>query len=150
MLPKAILPATSSEGGNIPPVDRAYTALLMTVRSLIQALTDWCEKKVDEDYVLEIMDTIEGEYKATKEALDVYEIDMSEFDSIPTSLRNVVEKCVYETQAPGTLEIYLPNVQVLVQQLMIGLMDRQVVYKGILIEAPELAWAAGTKVQTNS
>ncbi|KAJ4470475.1 actin interacting protein 3-domain-containing protein [Lentinula aciculospora] len=121
----------STRSGN-PAVESAVTRLLVSIKQLLEALTQWSTLKVDESHVSDVYVRLGNDFNAAVAAFGVYNIDMSELMSVPDDLRNVLEQCLAEDATTENLEVYLPTVRQIITSLLQGLRDKQSTYRRIV------------------
>ncbi|KAF9077955.1 actin interacting protein 3-domain-containing protein [Rhodocollybia butyracea] len=100
---------SSSRPGTSPAVESAVTRLLVSIKQLLEALTQWSTLKVDEAHVSDVYVRLGNDFNAAVAAFGAFNIDMSELMSVPEDLRNVLEQCLAEDATTENLELYLPN-----------------------------------------
>ncbi|KAG6916132.1 hypothetical protein DXG01_008363 [Tephrocybe rancida] len=112
-----------------PAVESAVTRLLVAIKELLEALTQWSTLKVDENAVSDVYVRLGNDFNSAVAAFSGYSIDMAELMSVPDDLRNVLEQCLAEDATPENLELYLPTVRRIITDLLTGLRGKQSVYR---------------------
>ncbi|KAG6857451.1 hypothetical protein H0H87_003518 [Tephrocybe sp. NHM501043] len=112
-----------------PPVESAVTRLLVSIKQLLESLTQWSTLKVDENTVSDVYVRLGNDFNSAVAAFAGYGIDMAELMSVPDDLRNVLEQCLAEEATPDNLELYLPTVRRIITDLLTGLRGKQSVYR---------------------
>ncbi|KAJ3789785.1 actin interacting protein 3-domain-containing protein [Lentinula aff. detonsa] len=120
----------STRSGN-PAVESAVTRLLVSIKQLLESLTQWSIQKVDEAHVSDVYVRLGNDFNAAVAAFGAFNIDMSELMSVPEDLRNVLEQCLAEDANPENLELYLPTVRQIITGLLQGLRNKQSTYRRI-------------------
>ncbi|KAK0457799.1 bud site selection protein 6 [Desarmillaria tabescens] len=115
-----------------PAVESAVTRLLMSIKMLLEALTQWSLMEVDETHVSDVYVQLGNDFNAAVAAFAAFNIDMNELLSVPDDLRTVLEQCLAEDPTPENLEIYLPTVRQIITQLLQGLRGKQSIYRRIV------------------
>ncbi|KAG7444395.1 AIP3-domain-containing protein [Guyanagaster necrorhizus] len=115
-----------------PAVESAVTRLLMSIKMLLEALTQWSLMQVDEINVSDVYVQLGNDFNAAVAAFAAFNIDMNELLSVPDDLRTVLEQCLAEDPTPENLEIYLPNVRQIITHLLQGLRGKQSIYRRIV------------------
>ncbi|KAK0434627.1 bud site selection protein 6 [Armillaria borealis] len=115
-----------------PAVESAVTRLLMSIKMLLEALTQWSLMQVDETHVSDVYVQLGNDFNAAVAAFAAFNIDMNELQSVPDDLRTVLEQCLAEDPTPENLEIYLPTVRQIITQLLQGLRGKQSIYRRIV------------------
>ncbi|KAJ3852795.1 actin interacting protein 3-domain-containing protein [Lentinula lateritia] len=121
----------STRSGN-PAVESAVTRLLVSIKQLLEALTQWSTLRVDESQVSDVYVRLGNDFNAAVAAFGAFSIDMSELMSVPDELRNILEQCLAEDATPENLEVYLPNVRQIITGLLQGLRNKQTVYRHLV------------------
>ncbi|KAG6866555.1 hypothetical protein C0991_002040 [Blastosporella zonata] len=125
-----MLPAPEANLGKTkPPVESAVTRLLVSIKQLLESLTQWSTLKVDENTVSDVYVRLGNDFNSAVAAFAGYGIDMAELMTVPDDLRNVLEQCLAEEATPDNLEIYLPTVRRIITDLLTGLRGKQSVYR---------------------
>ncbi|KAK0447364.1 uncharacterized protein EV420DRAFT_1276083, partial [Desarmillaria tabescens] len=115
-----------------PAVESAMTRLLMSIKMLLEALTQWSLLEVDETHVSDVYVQLGNDFNAAVAAFAAFNIDMNELLSVPDDLRTVLEQCLAEDPTSGNLEIYLPTVRQIITQLLQGLRGKQSTYRRLI------------------
>ncbi|KIJ55332.1 hypothetical protein M422DRAFT_57816 [Sphaerobolus stellatus SS14] len=130
--------STSSQGsrssrrdnyGNSPAVESAVTRLLVAIKQLLEALTQWSQGRMSETDVSDVYVRLGNDFNAAVAAFSQYNIDMSELLSVPDDLRAILETCLAEDASPAVLDIYLPGVRSVITNLLQGLRAKQTIYR---------------------
>ncbi|KAF5351600.1 hypothetical protein D9758_007254 [Tetrapyrgos nigripes] len=122
----------SGKSGTNPAVESAVTRLLVAIKQLLEALTNWSLLKVDESQVSDVYVRLGNDFNAAVAAFGAFNIDMSELLSVPDDLRNVLEQCLAEDATPDNLELYLPTVRQIITNLLQGLRGKQSIYRRLV------------------
>ncbi|KAI1783551.1 AIP3-domain-containing protein, partial [Ganoderma leucocontextum] len=115
-----------------PAVESAVTRLLVSIKALLESLTQWSKATVDEAQVSNVYVRLGNDFNAAVAAFGAFGIDMSELASVPEDLRSVLEACLSEDATPENLEIYLPEVRKIITSLLQGLRGKQSIYRRIV------------------
>ncbi|KAH9986105.1 actin interacting protein 3-domain-containing protein [Russula compacta] len=115
-----------------PAVESAVTRLLVSIKKLLERLTQWSTAESSEEDVSDIYVTLGNDFNAAVSAFAVYEIDMSELLNFPDELRTVLEDCLSEDASSTTLEKYLPQVRSIITGLLQGLRGKQHQFRQIV------------------
>ncbi|KAJ8592687.1 hypothetical protein M405DRAFT_27007, partial [Rhizopogon salebrosus TDB-379] len=105
-----------------PAAEPAVARLLVAIRQLLESLTQWSQRKMDEDQVSDVYVCLGDRINAVVVAFD---IDMKDLLSLPRGLRDVLETCLAEEATPGNLNAYLPKVCRIITNLLRGLRGKQ-------------------------
>ncbi|KAJ7189768.1 hypothetical protein B0H12DRAFT_958442, partial [Mycena haematopus] len=108
------------------------TRLLVAIKQLLEALTQWSLLKIDENNVSDVYVRLGNDFNAAVAAFAAFNIDMTELMSVPDDLRNVLEQCLAEDATPDNLELYLPTVRQIITNLLQGLRGKQSIYRRIV------------------
>ncbi|ESK94859.1 hypothetical protein Moror_14132 [Moniliophthora roreri MCA 2997] len=135
--------SSSKSGTSSPAVESAVTRLLVSIKQLLEALTEWSNLKVDENHVSDVYVRLGNNFNAAAAAFGAFNIDMSELMSVPDDLRNVLEQCLSEDATVENLEIYLPTVRSIITNLLQGLRGKQSIYRRIVSDHKHRADHAG-------
>ncbi|KAK7060837.1 Bud site selection protein 6 [Paramarasmius palmivorus] len=142
--------SSKSSGTSSPAVESAVTRLLVSIKQLLEALTDWSNIKVDENYVSDVYVRLGNNFNAAVAAFGAFNIDMSELLSIPDDLRNVLEQCLSEDATVENLEVYLPTVRGIITNLLQGLRGKQSIYRRIVSDHRHRSSDQATHQKTES
>ncbi|KAJ7504437.1 actin interacting protein 3-domain-containing protein [Mycena galericulata] len=115
-----------------PAVESAVTRLLVAIKQLLEALTQWSLLKIDENNVSDVYVRLGNDFNAAVAAFAAFNIDMAELMTVPDDLRNVLEQCLAEDATPDNLELYLPTVRQIITNLLQGLRGKQSIYRRIV------------------
>ncbi|KAF7356640.1 AIP3 domain-containing protein [Mycena venus] len=121
-----------SRSASHPAVESAVTRLLVAIKQLLEALTQWSLLKIDETNVSDVYVRLGNDFNAAVAAFAAFNIDMTELMSVPDDLRNVLEQCLAEDATPDNLELYLPTVRQIITNLLQGLRGKQSIYRRIV------------------
>ncbi|KAJ6610236.1 actin interacting protein 3-domain-containing protein [Mycena sp. CBHHK59/15] len=121
-----------SRGASHPAVESAVTRLLVAIKQLLEALTQWSLLKIDETNVSDVYVRLGNDFNAAVAAFAAFNIDMAELMTVPDDLRNVLEQCLAEDATPENLELYLPTVRQIITNLLQGLRGKQSIYRRIV------------------
>ncbi|KAJ7091320.1 actin interacting protein 3-domain-containing protein [Mycena belliarum] len=121
-----------SRGASHPAVESAVTRLLVAIKQLLEALTQWSLLKIDETNVSDVYVRLGNDFNAAVAAFAAFNIDMAELMTVPDDLRNVLEQCLAEDATPDNLELYLPTVRQIITNLLQGLRGKQSIYRRIV------------------
>ncbi|KAJ7043575.1 actin interacting protein 3-domain-containing protein [Mycena alexandri] len=121
-----------SRSASHPAVESAVTRLLVAIKQLLEALTQWSLLKIDESNVSDVYVRLGNDFNAAVAAFAAFNIDMAELMSVPDDLRNVLEQCLAEDATPDNLELYLPTVRQIITNLLQGLRGKQSIYRRIV------------------
>ncbi|KAJ7606183.1 actin interacting protein 3-domain-containing protein [Mycena polygramma] len=122
----------SSRSAAHPAVESAVTRLLVAIKQLLEALTQWSLLKIDETNVSDVYVRLGNDFNAAVAAFAAFNIDMAELMTVPDDLRNVLEQCLAEDATPDNLELYLPTVRQIITNLLQGLRGKQSIYRRIV------------------
>ncbi|KXN86601.1 Bud site selection protein 6 [Leucoagaricus sp. SymC.cos] len=115
-------------------MESAVTRLLVSIKALLESLTQWSEQKIDEGAVSDVYVRFGNDFNTAVAAFASFNIDMSELVSVPDDLRVVLEQCLSEEATAENLEIYLPNVRKIITDLLQGLREKQTIYRKIMTD----------------
>ncbi|KAJ2934882.1 hypothetical protein H1R20_g2292, partial [Candolleomyces eurysporus] len=121
-------------GSGNPAVESAVTRLLVSIKALLESLTQWSQQRVDENYVSDVYVRLGNDFNAAVAAFAAFNIDMAELVSVPEDLRAILEQCLAEEATGENLEIYLPEVRQIITNLLQGLRAKQSIYRRIASE----------------
>ncbi|KAJ2918634.1 hypothetical protein MD484_g1752, partial [Candolleomyces efflorescens] len=92
-----------------PAVESAVTRLLVSIKALLESLTQWSQQQVDETHVSDVYVRLGNDFNAAVAAFAAFNIDMAELVSVPEDLRVILEQCLAEEATGENLELYLPE-----------------------------------------
>ncbi|KAI0262724.1 hypothetical protein BC834DRAFT_828524 [Gloeopeniophorella convolvens] len=114
---------------NKPAVESSVTRLLVSIKQLLESLTNWSNSKASEEEVSDVYVRLGNDFNVVVVAFAHYDIDMSELLSVPDDLRAVLEDCLSDDASTVALEKYLPNVRSIITKLLQGLRKKQSEYR---------------------
>ncbi|OJA13539.1 hypothetical protein AZE42_07318, partial [Rhizopogon vesiculosus] len=117
-----------------PAVESAVTRLLVAIKQLLESLTQWSQRKMDEEQVSDVYVRLGNDFNAAVAAFAAFNIDMTDLMSVPEDLRDVLETCLAEEATPDNLNVYLPKVRQIITNLLQGLRGKQSMYRRIVSE----------------
>ncbi|KAF8216438.1 actin interacting protein 3-domain-containing protein [Mycena galopus ATCC 62051] len=135
----------SSRSASHPAVESAVTRLLVAIKQLLEALTQWSLLKIDENNVSDVYVRLGNDFNAAVAAFAAFNIDMTELMSVPDDLRNVLEQCLAEDATPDNLELYLPTVRQIITNLLQGLRGKQSIYRRIVSDHRRSEQSSGSE-----
>ncbi|KAF9054391.1 actin interacting protein 3-domain-containing protein [Panaeolus papilionaceus] len=112
-----------------PAVETAVTRLLVSIKQLLEALTLWSQRRMEEEGVSDVYVKLGNDFNAAVNAFTQFDIDMSELLSVPDDLRTVLEQCLAEEATHENLDLYLPSVRQIITNLLQGLRGKQSIYR---------------------
>ncbi|KAJ7334084.1 bud site selection protein 6 [Mycena albidolilacea] len=133
-----------------PAVESAVTRLLVAIKQLLEALTQWSLLKIDENNVSDVYVRLGNDFNAAVAAFAAFNIDMTELMTVPDDLRNVLEQCLAEDATPDNLELYLPTVRQIITNLLQGLRGKQSIYRRIVSDHRHRSSDQSGSVQSGS
>ncbi|KAJ8581369.1 hypothetical protein M405DRAFT_626472 [Rhizopogon salebrosus TDB-379] len=134
--------SSSSSSRNIrsnahPAVESAVTRLLVAIKQLLESLTQWSQRKMDEEQVSDVYVRFGNDFNAAVAAFAAFNIDMTDLMSVPEDLRDILETCLAEEATPDNLNVFLPKVRQIITNLLQGLRGKQSMYRRIVSEHQE-------------
>ncbi|KAJ7668362.1 actin interacting protein 3-domain-containing protein [Mycena rosella] len=132
-----------------PAVESAVTRLLVAIKQLLEALTQWSLLKIDENNVSDVYVRLGNDFNAAVAAFAAFNIDMAELMTVPDDLRNVLEQCLAEDATPDNLELYLPTVRQIITNLLQGLRGKQSIYRRIVSDYRHRSEQSGSEKTEN-
>ncbi|KAK7687293.1 hypothetical protein QCA50_009798 [Cerrena zonata] len=114
-----------------PAVESTVTRLLVSIKQLLESLTQWSKGLATESQVSDVYVRLGNDFNAAVAAFAAFNIDMAELLSVPDDLRIILEQCLAEDATPENLEIYLPDVRKIITNLLQGLRTKQHLYRKI-------------------
>ncbi|KAJ7449663.1 actin interacting protein 3-domain-containing protein [Mycena latifolia] len=139
-----------SRSASHPAVESAVTRLLVAIKQLLEALTQWSLLKIDETNVSDVYVRLGNDFNAAVAAFAAFNIDMAELMTVPDDLRNVLEQCLAEDATPDNLELYLPTVRQIITNLLQGLRGKQSIYRRIVSDHRHRSEQSGSEQRTES
>ncbi|KAH9846207.1 AIP3-domain-containing protein [Lenzites betulinus] len=115
-----------------PAVESAVTRLLVSIKVLLESLTQWSKQILDENQVSDVYVRLGNDFNSAVAAFGAFGIEMNELSSVPDDLREVLEECLSEDATPDNLERFLPRVRKIITQLLQGLRAKQSIYRRIV------------------
>ncbi|KAJ8581533.1 hypothetical protein M405DRAFT_694095, partial [Rhizopogon salebrosus TDB-379] len=100
----------------------AVARLIVAIRQLLESLTQWSQRKMNEDQVSDVYVYLGDRINAVVTAFD---IDMTDLLSLPKDLRDELKTCLAEEDTPGNLNVYLPKICRIITNLLRGLRGKQ-------------------------
>ncbi|KAJ7180635.1 bud site selection protein 6 [Mycena filopes] len=133
-----------------PAVESAVTRLLVAIKQLLEALTQWSLLKIDEANVSDVYVRLGNDFNAAVAAFAAFNIDMAELMTVPDDLRNVLEQCLAEDATPDNLELYLPTVRQIITNLLQGLRGKQSIYRRIVSDHRHRSESGSERAESRS
>ncbi|KAK7030661.1 AIP3 domain-containing protein [Favolaschia claudopus] len=133
-----------------PAVESAVTRLLVSIKQLLESLTQWSLLKIDETNVSDVYVRLGNDFNAAVAAFAAFNIDMSELMTVPDDLRNVLEQCLAEDATADNLELYLPTVRQIITNLLQGLRGKQSIYRRIVSDQRHRSEHSGDRESRSS
>ncbi|CAJ0632719.1 5406_t:CDS:2 [Entrophospora sp. SA101] len=119
--------------GNSPmsSIETMVTQLLVTTKALLESLTGWAAKRVNQQQVSDIYVKLVSEFNTVIQLFSQTGVDISDLTNIPTNLRACLEKALSEEASQNSLEKHLPTIKETIVSLLKGLKAKQALYKQI-------------------
>nr|CAG8561955.1 11689_t:CDS:2 [Entrophospora candida] len=119
--------------GNSPmsSIETMVTQLLVTTKALLESLTGWAAKRVNQQQVSDIYVELVSEFNTVMQLFSQTGVDISDLTNIPTNLRACLEKALSEEASQISLEKHLPTIKETIVSLLKGLKAKQALYKQI-------------------
>lgn len=105
------------------------TKLLIATKQLLEGLTLWSNRKMNEEQVSDIFVQLATQFNLASKAFHAVNIDTSELAHIPDDLRNCLETALGEEPSPASLDQYLPRIKEVIITLLQGLRLKQNLYR---------------------
>ncbi|CAJ0823122.1 12499_t:CDS:2, partial [Entrophospora sp. SA101] len=119
--------------GNSPmsSIETMVTQLLVTTKALLESLTGWAAKRVNQQQVSDIYVKLVSEFNTVIQLFSQTGVDISDLTNIPTNLIACLEKALSEEASQNSLEKHLPTIKETIVSLLKGLKAKQALYKQI-------------------
>ncbi|KAF9153238.1 Bud site selection protein 6 [Linnemannia schmuckeri] len=111
------------------PIEATVTKLLVATKQLLESLTLWSNRKVNEEHVSDIFVQLATQFNLASQAFHEVGIDTSELAHVPDDLRNCLETALGEDPSPASLDQYLPKIKEVIINLLQGLRLKQNLYR---------------------
>ncbi|KAG0279264.1 Bud site selection protein 6 [Linnemannia exigua] len=111
------------------PIEATVTKLLVATKQLLESLTLWSNRKVNEEQVSDIFVQLATQFNLASQAFHEVGIDTSELAHVPDDLRNCLETALGEDPSPASLDQYLPKIKEVIINLLQGLRLKQNLYR---------------------
>ncbi|KAJ7581185.1 hypothetical protein C8J56DRAFT_733235, partial [Mycena floridula] len=113
-------------------VESAVTRLLVSIKQLLEALTEWSLLKIHETDVSDVYVRLGDHFNAVVAVFSAVGIDTAELMNAPDDLRNVLEQCLTENATSDNLVTYLPTVRQIIMNLLQVIREKQSIYRKIV------------------
>lgn len=128
--PSSPLHSPSSSRPNSRPttpsdVHNAVSRLLGLTKQLQELLQLWGMRHASEDQVSDAFVLVGQQFNATVDVFWRHNVDMSDLFHVLTDLREVLETCLGEDASPQTLAYFMPQVRLVIYNLLTGLRSKQ-------------------------
>ncbi|KAF9145284.1 Bud site selection protein 6 [Mortierella sp. GBA39] len=118
-----------TEQGAMNPIEATVTKLLVATKQLLEGLTLWSTRQMNEDQVSDIFVQLATQFNLATQSFQEVGIDTSELAHIPDDLRGCLETALGEEPSPSSLDQYLPKIKEVIINLLQGLRMKQNLYR---------------------
>ncbi|BEI94658.1 uncharacterized protein CcaverHIS019_0702390 [Cutaneotrichosporon cavernicola] len=115
-------------------LDSYITRLLVVTKQLLQGLEQWARRELSEEAVSDIYVRLGNGFELCVSTFRRAGISTADLDSVPSDLREILERALAEEPTQDTLNIYLPDIRAIIFNLLNGLKNKQMAYKRHLVE----------------
>ncbi|CAG8445456.1 6567_t:CDS:2 [Dentiscutata heterogama] len=110
-------------------MESTITQLLVTTKSLLEALTAWSNGRVTEQQVSDIYVKLAIELNHVVQLFGQAGVDTSNMTNIPQELKVCLENALCEEASPSSLENHLPKIRDIIVTLLQALKTKQSIYR---------------------
>ncbi|CAG8584296.1 13849_t:CDS:2, partial [Cetraspora pellucida] len=116
--------------GNSPMniMETTVTQLLVTTKSLLEALTAWSNGRATKQQVSDIYVRLAYEMSHVVQLFEQAGVDTSDMTNIPQDLKACLENALREEASPSSLENHLPKIRDIIVTLLQALKTKQSIY----------------------
>ncbi|GJJ71058.1 hypothetical protein EMPS_03408 [Entomortierella parvispora] len=111
------------------PIEATVTKLLVATKQLLESLTLWSQRKMNEDKVSDIFVQLATQFNLACQSFHDVGIETRELAHIPDDLRGCLETALGEEPSPTSLDQYLPKVKEIIINLLQGLRQKQNIFR---------------------
>ncbi|RIB01241.1 actin interacting protein 3-domain-containing protein [Gigaspora rosea] len=110
-------------------MESTITQLLVTTKSLLEALTAWSTGRVTEQQVSDIYVKLAIELNQVVHLFGQAGLDTSNMVNIPQDLKGCLENALCEEASPSSLDNHLPKIKEIIVNLLQALKTKQSIYR---------------------
>ncbi|CAG8558573.1 40634_t:CDS:2 [Gigaspora margarita] len=118
----------STENSPFNTVNHTVTQLLVTTKSLLEALTAWSNGSVTEQKVSDIYVKLAIELNHVVQLFGQAGVNTSNMESIPQDIKVCLENALCEEASPSSLENHLPKIKEIIVNLLQALKTNEDIY----------------------
>ncbi|QLG73286.1 hypothetical protein HG535_0E03700 [Zygotorulaspora mrakii] len=124
-------PSSGSSKSAASSVETTITKLLMSTKQLLQTLTQWSRRSVNEKMVSDAYVQLGNDFKVVSKVFSHCGVDVSDLGDVPMDLRRVLEAALREKPSDDNLNKYLPTIREIIVTLLDKLKVKQALLKSI-------------------
>lgn len=110
---------------SISQIEKHVTNVLVATKQLLEILTQWSRKQVQENEVSDVYVRLGYEFNLTCRAFNSIGVDTGDLGPVPDLLRSILEDTLSQPASTKALENYLPRIRDIVINLLNGLKRKQ-------------------------
>lgn len=115
-------------------IETSVTRLLVSTKHLLESLTQWARKEVDDKFVSDAYVKLGNDFRAASRAFTHAGVDISDIGDVPQALRVILESALSESPSPENLDRFLPNIRNIIVTLLQNLKTKQHKAKSMSLE----------------
>lgn len=125
-------PSSSTGRLNSSTIESSVTRLLVSTKHLLESLTQWARREVDDKFVSDAYVKLGNDFRAASRAFTNSGVDISDIGDVPKALRIVLESALSEPPTQESLDRFLPNIRNIIVNLLQNLKSKQIKLKDSL------------------
>lgn len=106
-------------------IESSVTRLLVSTKHLLESLTQWARREVDDKYVSDAYVKLGNDFRASVRAFTHVGVDISDLGDVPQALRVILEAALSEPPSQESLDRFLPNIRNIIVTLLQNLKLKQ-------------------------
>ncbi|EGV64558.1 Bud site selection protein 6 [Yamadazyma tenuis] len=115
----------SSKRHSTNSIESSVTRLLVSTKHLLESLTQWAKKEVDDKFVSDAYVKLGNDFRAASRAFNHAGVDISDIGDVPQALRVILESALSEAPSQENLNRFLPNIKNIIVSLLQNLKSKQ-------------------------
>ena len=110
---------------SLSTIESSVTRLLVSTKHLLESLTQWARREVDDKFVSDTYVKLGNDFRAAVRAFTAAGIDISDLGDVPQALRLILEAALSQQPSQDSLDRFLPNIRNIIVTLLQNLKVKQ-------------------------
>lgn len=126
--------STKTKRQSLSTIESSVTRLLVSTKHLLESLTQWARREVDDKFVSDAYVKLGNDFRASSRAFTNAGVDIGDLGDVPQALRIILEAALSEPPCQENLDKFLPNIRNIIVTLLQNLKIKQSKIKALTQE----------------